>query len=326
MLKENYRPVSILSHISKIFERLAFNQIEKYFESKFSKLLTGFRKNHGTQNALIKMIELWKKALDEGNKVGAIFMDLSKAFDTLNHNLLLAKLNAYGFSNNSLLFIQSYLNNRYQRTNINNVFSSWLKIISGVPQGSILGPLLFNIFINDLFYFIDNDYCHICNYADDNSLYTIDKNAENIKTILAKNFKQLTTWFYENFMVLNPEKCHFMCLGSKKDELNSIVLDNITLPASHLETLLGIEIDDKLTFTKHIKTLCKKTGQKLNALARLSNFMNITQKQFLFNSFIKSQFNYCPLIWMFCTRTLNSKINSIHERALRITYNNCANS
>ena len=107
LLKGNYRPVSILSHISKIFERLAFNQISNYFESKFSTLLTGFRKNHGTQNALLKMIELWKKALDEGNNVGAILMDLSKAFDTLNHNLLLAKLNAYGFSNNSLKFIQS---------------------------------------------------------------------------------------------------------------------------------------------------------------------------------------------------------------------------
>ena len=112
LLKENYRPVSILSHVSKIFEKLVFNQIEKYFESIFSNVLTGFRKNHGTQNALVKMIELWKKALDENKNIGAIFMDLSKAFDTLNHNLLIAKLNAYGFSKNSLLFIQSYLENR----------------------------------------------------------------------------------------------------------------------------------------------------------------------------------------------------------------------
>ena len=326
LLKENYRPVSILSHVSKIFERLAFNQIETYFSTKFSKLLTGFRKKHGTQNALIRMIELWKKALDEGNNIGAIFMDLSKAFDTLNHNLLLAKLNAYGFSNTSLLFIQSYLKDRHQRTNVNNVFSSWLKIKSGVPQGSILGPLLFNIFINDLFYFIDSD-CYICNYADDNSLYAIDKNVVNIKQILSKNFKQLTNWFHENFMVLNPEKCHFMSLGNKsKTKFESLVLDKITLSASASETLLGIIIDEKLTFNEHIKKLCKRTGQKINVLARLANFMTYEQKKILFNSFVKSQFNYCPLIWMFCSRTRNNQINSIQERALRITYNNYINS
>ena len=225
------------------------------------------------------MIELWKKALDEGKNIGAIFMDLSKAFDSLNHNLLLSNLNAYGFSNTSLIFIQSYLKDRHQRTNVNNVFSTWLKIKSGVPQGSILGPLLFNIFINDLFYFIDSD-CYICNYADDSSLYAIDKNVVNIKQILSKNFKQLTNWFHETFMVLNPEKCHFMSLGNKyKTKFESLVLDKITLSVSASETLIGIFIDEKLTFSKHIKNLCKRTGQKINVLARLANFMTYEQKE-----------------------------------------------
>ena len=156
--KENYRPVSVLSHTSKIFERIVFNQMNLFFESKFSLQLTGFRKNHCPQNALINMIEKWRHALDKGKKVGTIFMDLSKAFDTLNHNLLLAKLDAYGFSFDAIKFVQSYLSERFQRVNINNNFSEWCKILLGVPQGSILGPLLFNIFINEIFYFIQDAY------------------------------------------------------------------------------------------------------------------------------------------------------------------------
>ena len=180
--KENYRPVSVLSHASKIFERIVFNQMNLFFESKFSPQLTGFRKNHSTQNALLNMIEKWRHALDKGKKVGTIFMDLSKAFDTLNHNLLLAKLDAYGFSFNAIKFVQSYLSERFQRVNINNNFNEWCKILLGVPIGvSILGSLLFNIFINDIFYFTQDTY--ICNFADDNSLYSTEDNLKVVKTI-----------------------------------------------------------------------------------------------------------------------------------------------
>ena len=209
--KENYRPVSVLSHASKIFERIVFNQMNLFFESKFSPQLTGFRKNHSTQNAFLNMIEKWKHALDKGKKVGTIFMDLSKAFDTLNHNLLLAKLDAYGFSFNAIKFVQSYLSERFQRVNINNNFSEWCKILLGVPQGSILGPLLLNIFINDIFYFIQDTY--ISNFADDNSLYSIEDNVKKANTILNKNFELLKGWFYENHKVLNPGKCHYLIIN-----------------------------------------------------------------------------------------------------------------
>ena len=137
-------------------------------KNKFSPCLCGFRKNHNAQYSLLKMIENWKKQLDNGEKIGIIFMDYSKAFDTINHSLQLAKLKAYGFSNQALSLLHSYPCNRFQRSIINGSFSSWNEVITGVRQGSILGSLLFNIFLNDIFLFISK--CQLFNYADDNTI------------------------------------------------------------------------------------------------------------------------------------------------------------
>ena len=145
--KTNYRPVSLLWNISKVFERMIFSQINEHIEPFLSNLLTGFSKNYNTQYCLLKMLEKWKEALEKGNFVDAIFMDVSIAFDTLNHDLLITKREAYGLSITSLRHICSYLNQLLQRTGVNNSFSLWNDIIAGVPRGSILGPLLLNIYI-----------------------------------------------------------------------------------------------------------------------------------------------------------------------------------
>ena len=241
------------------------------------------------------MLEKWKASLDKGEYAGVIFMDLSKAFDTINHDLLLAKLKAYGFSHNALAFMLSYLKNRSHRVNINNNFSTWEEIIAGTLQGSLLGSLLFNIFINDIFYFEDKSY--LSNYADDNVLYAFGSNITEVKNKLSQDLPKLSEWFTENFMILNPDKCHYMCLG--KDTVNDILnFCDEELKSSELETVLGIEIDQKLTFNCHVKTLCSKAAKKLSALQRITNIIDEEKINLLFNRIIKSQFSYCPFLWV----------------------------
>ena len=317
--KSNYRPVSLLSHMSKVFERIIYNQINEYIEPFLSNLLTGFRKNHNTQHSLLKMLESFKEALDKGNSVSAIFMDLSKAFDTLNHDLLIAKLEAYGFSVNSLSYIHSYQNKRLQKTNVNNNYSLWKEIFTGVPQGSILGPLLFNIYINDIFLFVDEAF--LSNYADDTALYSIHKNHISNQSVLKRNFICLQKWFYENYMVLNPGKCCYMTFGSKFNNNDLLLEDGTTIPSAEEHVVLGITTDSHLNFHSHLKQLCKKVANKLNALTRIAPHLDQDQKKLIYNSFFTGQLSYCPLKWTYCSRQSNHLINRLQERALRITYN-----
>ena len=256
-------------------------------------------------------------ALDAKCTAGGILTDLSKAFDCLNHELLIAKLDAYGFGIEACKFILDYLRNRKQRTKVGDAFSKWLETKWGIPQGSILGPLLFNLFINDIFFFIEESY--IANYADDNTQYATGKNLDELLKNLENETNVVLKWFKFNEMKSNEDKCHLIV----SNELNvSVRLGQEVIPAEDSVTLLGVKIDYKLDFSGHVESLLKKGNQKLHALARISKYVSRDKLKLIMNTFIKSQFNYCPLLWMFHSRTLNNRINKLHERALRIVYKN----
>ena len=184
-----------------------------------------------------------------------------------------------------------------------------------MPQGSILRPLLFNIFLNNLFLFVSNS--SLSNYADDNTLYTFGDKLKKIKDNLRSSFDTVHQRFYENYMVLNAGKCHFMCLGNNTEN-ETFLFHNILMENNKEQKILGVIIDSKLNLKSHISQLCKKASQKSAASSILSSYLHNSEKKSIFNSIIKSQFSYCRLVWIFCSRTSNNMINKLHESSLRI--------
>ena len=268
---------------------------------------------------MLYMIEKWKEIRDNKGYAAAVLMDLSKAFDTINYKLLIAKLQAYGFDLPSLEILFDYFTNRWQRTKVNSSFSTFSLVLCGAAQGSILGPRIFNINLNDLFFeFVNTD---VCNIADDTTPFACDRDIENLLNNLESDVASAIDWFAANFMILNQSKCHFLMTAPETSvqQMHITVGEEIIWESSK-EKLLGVLLDKVLKFHEHILDICKKASGKLSALTRFARVMSFFKKKILMNAFIQAQFSFCPLLWMFSSRSLNKKINSIHKRALQNVY------
>ena len=317
---KNYRPLSILTSVSKIFESVLTEQLVDYFEEIFSPYLSAYRKGYSCNTLLLNLVESWKSSFDQNKYVGAVLMDLSKAFDCLSPSILLNKLKAYGLSDSATSLLGNYLTGRSQRVKIGQTFSTWRDVVRGVPQGSILGPLLFNIFLNDIFYIFTE--CDIHNYADDNTISYAHQQLETVKYILQNQAQEASIWFRNNSMHANIDKfqCIFLAPGNKQCEPQTLKINDIEITSEKIVKLLGINIDDKLNFKQHISDICCKAGKQLNALRRLSKLLDTKSKLTIFKSFILSNFNYCATVWHFCGKQDAQKLEKIQERALRFVY------
>mgnify|MGYP001553100430 CR=1 FL=1 len=320
-LVQNYRPISILPVLSKIFEKILYNRVYSFLQENniLSENQFGFRKGYSTEMALSSFVEKITTSLDKGQHTIGVFLDLKKAFDTVNFNILLDKLFHIGIRGNSHALLKSYLVNRKQTVTISSSKSSFKEIICGVPQGSILGPLLFLIYINDLPNALQSSFPIM--YADDTNIFYSGNNLRQIENSLNNDLQALSKWLSLNKLSLNLTKTHTMLFTLNNNlkkykpiiKINNVLIDNTTST-----TFLGVIIDQNFTWSKHITHLANKISKSIGILKKTAPVFNKSTLRMLYHAFLQPYFNYCLLIWGNAADIHLDKIIRLQKRAIRI--------
>ena len=324
----NYRPISLLSVFSKITEKAMHERLYKFLEKHETSysLQFGFRANHSITYALVSLTEAIKNSLDNKKFGCGIFIDLQKAFDTVNHEILLTKLEHYGIRGTVLDWFKSYLSDRIQYVSVNGSNSSYLSVTCGNPQGSVLGPLLFLIYINDLPLSSSKLTFHL--FADDTNIYCESDNICQLQRTVNKELRKVKLWLDVNKLSLNIDKTNFIIFNSphhpSSDTVN-IKIGNYPIKQSRYVKFLGVLLDENLTWKYHLIELSKKLARTCGMFFRVRHFLPINVLICLYNSLFSPFLQYAILVWGLTYETYINPVFLLQKRVIRaISFQNYA--
>ena len=321
----NYRPISVIPVFSKVLEKIVYNQLYHYLDD--NKLLlgcqSGFRSLHSTLTVLLEATDAWSVNIDNGLLNGVVFIDLTKAFDTIDHEIILHKMSYLGVDQAAIKWFSSYLSGRTQRCSVNayGKLSTARTLSCGVPQGSILGPLLFLIYINDLPNSLQNAVPRM--FADDTNLTLSVKTLTELKLALAPELNNLSCWLKANKLSLNVAKTELMIIGSRQrlsaqcDDVEIRIDDQIIERVDHTKSL-GLFIDAHLSWCKQVEEICKKVSSAIGALKRVRPFISKETAIQIYNALIIPHFDYSSPVWDCLSGYLSEKLQILQNRAARV--------